>query len=85
MYFQDNRCVNAITPDNTYEWYRINSNDITDNHKIALCNDTTVHMVLLPPAEPLEINAFKTIARLPFLQMQHKCFNNTHTQPMHSN
>ena len=27
-------------------------------------------MVPIPPAEPLEINTFKTIARLPFLQTQ---------------
>ena len=37
----------AITPD-THQWYRINSNKITDNHKIAFCNDLTVHMLPLP-------------------------------------
>ena len=41
-------------------------------------------MVPIPPAEPLEINAFKTIARLTFLQMQREHINSTHTQPMYS-
>ena len=52
-----------ITPD-THQWYRINANEITDNHKIALCNTPTVHMVPLPLAEPSEINSVETIARL---------------------
>ena len=29
-----------ITPD-THHWYKINANEITDNHKIALSNDLT--------------------------------------------
>ena len=53
----------TFTPD-THQWYRINANEITDNHKIALCNDPTVHMVPLPSAEPLEVNAVETMERL---------------------
>ena len=33
---------------------------ITDDHKIALCNDLTVHMVPLPSVSPLEVNAVET-------------------------
>ena len=32
---------------------------ITDSHNIAICNDTTVNMVQLPPVEPNEANALK--------------------------
>ena len=60
-------CMLYSTPDN-HQWYRINTNEITDNHNIAICNDITVNMVPLPSAEPLEFNAFKTIASLPFSQ-----------------
>ena len=42
-------------------------------------------MVPIQPAEPSEINAFKTIARLTFLQTQNEQINNTHTLPMYSN
>ena len=56
-----------VTPVN-HQWYRINTNKITDNHNIAICNDTTINMVLLPPAEQLEFNTLKTIARLSPLQ-----------------
>ena len=55
------------TPD-THQWYRINPNEITDNHKIELCNDLTVHMVSIPSAEPWEVNAVETIARLTLSQ-----------------
>ena len=56
----------------------------TNIHKIALCNDLIVHVVPLPPAEPLEFNAFKTIARLPFAESQLEHVSNTHTQPIYS-
>ena len=36
----------TITPE-AHKWYRINANEITDNQKIALCNDLTVNMVPL--------------------------------------
>ena len=58
--------VMTITPD-TQQWYRVNVYEITDNHKIALCNDPTVHMVPLPSAEPSEVNAVETIQRLTHL------------------
>ena len=53
---------------------------IPDNHKITLCNDPTVHMVPLPSAEPSEVNAVKTTARLT-LSQTHKT---TLSIPAHS-
>ena len=53
----------AITP-STHQWYKINANEILQNHKLALCDDQSPHMVPLP----LAINAFMTIARLTLLQ-----------------
>ena len=50
----------AIKPD-THQWYTINANEITGSHKTALCNELTIHMVPLPSAEPLEVNAVETI------------------------
>ena len=41
-------------------------------------------MVPLQPAEPLEVNALKTIARLTFPQTQINILNNTCTQPIYS-
>ena len=35
-----------------------------EHHDIALCNNKSVHMVQLPPAEPGERNNFETIVRL---------------------
>ena len=64
VFFKSSTCY-ISTPD-THQWYRINSNETSDNHQIALCNDQTVHIVPLPPAETLEINMFSTIARLTF-------------------
>ena len=49
-----------ITP-HTHQWYNINVNEILQNHKLALCDDQPVHMVPLPPVEPLAINAFMTM------------------------
>ena len=42
-------------------------------------------MVPTPPAEPLEINTFKEIARITFLQTHNEQINSIHTQPMYSN
>ena len=74
----------GITPD-TNEWYRINSNEITDNHKIVLCNDLTVHMVPLPSAESSEVNAVKTVAILTLSETHKDHPNDTHTQSIYSN
>ena len=41
-------------------------------------------MVPLPPTEPLEVNTFKTIARLTFSLTQNEHVDNNHTQPIHS-
>ena len=65
---------------NTHKWYRVNTNEITDNHKIAICNDTTVNMVPLPPAELPEFNAFETITRLSLSQNQRNLPYNIQTQ-----
>ena len=48
-------------------------------HKIALCNDPTVYMVQLPPAEPLEVNTFETIKKLTFSEIQKEHVSNAHT------
>ena len=53
----------TVTPD-THQWYKINTNKITDNHNTAICNDTTINMVPLPPAEPHDLNTFETIVRM---------------------
>ena len=55
VFLKQSTCY-AIIPD-THQWYRINTNEITDNHKIALCNGPKVHMVQLSSAELLDINA----------------------------
>ena len=52
----------------THQWYKINANEILKNHKLALCDDQSAHMVPLPQSELPEINAFTTITRLKFLQ-----------------
>ena len=70
VFLKQSTCY-AITPD-THQWNRINTNEVTDNHKVALCNDMTVHMIPLPPAELCEINAYTTIARLTFSQAQNE-------------
>ena len=63
----------------------INDIGLTDNHNIALCNDPTVHMVPLPSAEPSEVNAVETIARLILSQIHEKHPNNICTQSTYSN
>ena len=83
MYFLKQSTCYTITQD-THHWYRINVNEITNTHKIALSNDLTVHMVPLPPGKTLEVNAFETIARLTFTQTQNEHVNKTHTQPSYS-
>ena len=67
------------------QWYKINANEILENHKLALCNDKLTHMIPVPPAEPPEINTFTTITRLTFLQAKDGQVSNTHKQPMYSN
>ena len=83
VFLKQSTCY-AITPD-THQWYRINSNEITDNHKIALCNDLTVHMVPLPSAEISKANVVKAIARLTLSQTHEDHPNHTHTQSIYSN
>ena len=39
-----------------------NSHKIMESHNIMICNDKTVNMVQLTPAEPPEANAIKTFA-----------------------
>ena len=61
----------------TYQWYKINTNKILQDHKLALCDDKVVHMVLLPSAEPPPINEYMTVPRVTLLQNQ-DCQNNAH-------
>ena len=68
VFLKQSACY-TVTPD-THQWYRINTNEMTDNLNLAICNDTTINMVLLPPAEPSESNTFATIVRLSLLQNQ---------------
>ena len=44
----------------------------------------TVHMTPLPPAQPPEVNTFKTTARLTFAETQKEHVSNTQTQPIYS-
>ena len=48
----------------THQWYRINSHKIMERKNIITCNDQTVNMTQLPPADPPEANAIETFARL---------------------
>ena len=82
VFLKQSTCY-TITPD-THQWYRINTDEITNTHKIALFNDLKVHTVPLPPAEPLEGNAFETSVRLTFSEAQKEHVSNTHTQPIYS-
>ena len=52
-----------VNPD-THQWYRMNSHKIMESHNILICNDKTMNIVQLPPAEPPEANATETFARL---------------------
>ena len=52
------------TTSDTHQWYRINTLEITYSHNIVICNDQTVNMVQLPPAESHEANAIETFAKL---------------------
>ena len=84
LVFLKKSTYNAITPD-THQWYRINANKITDNHKIALCNDLTDHMVPLSSVKPSEVNAVETVARLTLSQIYKDHPNNTGTQSTYFN
>ena len=73
-------CMLYHNPRYPHQWYCINTNEITDNHNIAICNDTTINMVPLPTAEPSESNAFERIARLSLSQNQREPPNDIQTQ-----
>ena len=68
-----------VTPD-THQWYRTNTNKITDNYNTAVSTDTTINMVPLPPAEPSEFSVFETVARLSLSQNQRGLLNDIQTQ-----
>ena len=78
VFLKQSACY-TVTP-YTHQWYRINTNKITDSHNIAICNDTTINMVPLTQGEPSEFDAFETIARLAFSQNQGNLSNDTQTQ-----
>ena len=79
VFLKQSACY-TVDPD-TCQWYRINANEITNNYTIAICNEDSINMVPLPPAEPSEFNAFGTIARLSLSQNQMDLCNNIHTKP----
>ena len=83
VFLKQSTCY-TTTPDK-HQWYRINANEITDNHKIALCNDPTVHMVPLPSVEPSEVNTVETIARLTLSQIHKNHANDAYVQSTYSN
>ena len=64
----------------THQWYRINASGITNNHIIAICNDDSIKMLPLPPAEPSEFNVFGTIVRLSLSQSLTDLPKGSHTQ-----
>ena len=69
VFLKQSTCY-TVTPD-THQWYRTNTNEITDSHNITVCcNGTTLNMALLPTAEPFESNASETIVRLILSQDQ---------------
>ena len=78
VFLRQSACY-TITPD-TSQWYRINTNEITDNYNLAMCNATTIKMVLIPTAEPSKSNAFETIMRLTCSQNQRDPPNDNQTQ-----
>ena len=80
VFLRQSAC-NAITRD-IHQWYKINTNKITDNHNITLCNDPIIDMIPLPSAEPSESTTFETIVRLTPSQNQRDLPNNIPTQPI---
>ena len=50
----------VITP-HTHHWYKININEILQNHKLVLCDDHSAHVVSLTSAEQPAVNAFTTM------------------------
>ena len=77
VFLKQSACY-IITPD-THQWYRTNTNEIIENHKITLHNDPAVHMVPILPAEFSKINTFNTMARLTVPQTQNEHINSTCT------
>ena len=69
----------------THQWYRINTNKISNNHTFAICNENSINMVPLPPAGPSEFNGFGTVARLSPTQNERDPLTNTHTQTISNN
>ena len=52
----------------------------SNNHTLAICNDNSINVVPLPPAEPSEFNVFGTVVRLSPRENQMDPLTNTHTQ-----
>ena len=82
VFLKQSTCY-ALTPDR-HQWFRINANEINDKHKITLCNDPTVHIMQLPSADPLEVNALNTIERLLHSHTSVNHMNNNHPQPSYN-
>ena len=38
-----------------HQWYKINANEIFENHKLALCTNQLTHKITIPQAEPQKL------------------------------
>ena len=68
----------------THQWYKIHVTEILQNHKLALCDDQSAHIVPLPLTETPTINAFTafmTITGLTLLQTKDGLISDNHKQP----
>ena len=59
VFLKQSTCYTINT--DTHQWYRINMKKIIDNHTIAICNGSTINMVLSMPAEPLRSMPLKLL------------------------
>ena len=66
----------------THQWYEINTHGIMYSHNITICNEKTVYLVQLPPAEPNEANAIETFAKLSITNSQPIIDQLTNGQPI---
>ena len=66
---------------NAHQWYKINTNEILQDHELTFCDDKLAHMVPLPPAELPVINQYMPILRVKVLQNQDRQNNYHHKQP----
>ena len=68
----------CFTP-HAHQWYRINTKEILQDHRLGLCDDNIAHMVSLPPSQPPAINTYMTLPQVT-LQQNQDCQNNAHSK-----